>query len=183
MINRIHITTYFTLILLLLSASLSYAAEKNSSIQYTELNANNTVGSSANSNDAISLRPLPVYLAELSNLNDYLLFANGGWDGNWYAGFNVCWMKELPIPAAGDYIRAFVGAKLGRMKTRPIAGKPVWEREPIPGSLYISVNSTPSWKQSNSYFLVDARDIPLEGDAENALEGVGESRWFWLKFR
>ncbi len=126
-------------------------------------------------------RPLPVYLAELSNLNDYSIFANSGWDGNWYVGFNVCWMEEIPAPPAGNYVRAFIGAKLGRMKTRPVTGKPIWEKEPIPGSIYISLNSTPSWKQADSYFLTDSRDIPLEGDPENAPEGVGESRWFWTE--
>lgn len=126
-------------------------------------------------------RPLPVYMAELANLNDYSLFANSGWDGNWYIGFNVCWMEEFPAPPAGNYIRAFIGAKMGRMKTRAVAGKPVWEKEAIPGTVYISLNSTPSWKQANSYFLADTLDIPLEGDPENALEGAGEARWFWTE--
>jgi hypothetical protein len=90
-------------------------------------------------------------------------------------------MEEIPAPQQGNYVRAFVGAKLGRMKTRAVAGKPVWEKEPIPGSIYISLNSTPSWKQANSYFLVDSQNIPLEGDVENALENVSESHWFWAE--
>lgn len=126
-------------------------------------------------------KPLPVYCAELSNLDDYRLFANSGWDGNWYAGFNVCWMEELPAPPTGTYTRAFVGAKLGRMKTRPVAGKPSWEREAIPGSIYISLASTSAWKQNQGRFLADTQDIPWEGDAENALDGVGEARWFWAE--
>jgi hypothetical protein len=125
--------------------------------------------------------PLPVYLAELSNINDYTLFANSGWDGNWYAGFNVCWMEEFPSPPPGKYSRVFVGAKLGRMKTRPMPGRPVWEKEPIPGDLYISLSSTCSWKSYQRYFLTSSKDIPLEGDPENALENAGESRWFWAE--
>jgi hypothetical protein len=157
----------------------SYAADKAPNMMYQELGQARDGNIAQNSTNIV--RPLPVYLSELSNLNDYSLFANGGWDGNWYVGFNVCWMEEIPAPPSGNYVRAFIGAKLGRMKTRPRAGKPVWEKEPIPGSIYISINSTPSWKQANSSFLVDSRDIPLEGDMENALENVGESRWFWAE--
>jgi hypothetical protein len=125
--------------------------------------------------------PLPLYLSELSNLNDYQIFANGGWDGNWYVGSNVCWIEELPQAPQGDYIRAYVGAKLGRMKTQTVKGRPIWEKEPIPGSVYIAVASTPSWKSNQNLLLTDTRDIPLESDLENALEGVGESRWFWAE--
>lgn len=66
--------------------------------------------------------PLPaekvLFLTELPNPNDYTLFANGGgWDGNWYVGYNTCWISELPaIPQTG-FTRAFLGARLGRMKT------------------------------------------------------------------
>lgn len=125
--------------------------------------------------------PAPVYLSELSNLNDYSLFATNGWDGNWYAGFNVCWMEELPRAPQGEYSRAYVGVKLGRMKTRSVAGKPSWEKEPIPGSIYAALSSTSAWKNTQCYFLADSRDIPLEGDTENALEGIGEARWFWTE--
>ena len=162
----------------MLCCASAFAADRSTNMSYKE-EVQPKPGNTAV--PGITERPMPVYLAELSNLNDYSLFANGGWDGNWYAGFNVCWMEEIPAPPPGNYVRAFVGAKLGRMKTRPVAGKPVWEKEPIPGSIYLSLNSTPSWTQANSYFLVDTRDIPLEGDPENALEGVGESRWFWAE--
>jgi hypothetical protein len=131
--------------------------------------------------DGLADRKLPVYIAELSNLNDYCLFANSGWDGNWYVGFNVCWMEQLPSPPPGDYSRAFIGVKLGRMKTYTPSGKPSWEKEPIPGSIYVAVASTSAWKSSQKHLLTDTRDIPLEGDQTNALEGVGESCWFWTE--
>lgn len=141
-----------------------------------EQQANGTVNISAT--QACSL---PVYIAELSNINDYTLFANGGWNGNWYVGFNVCWIEELPTPPKGDYVRAYVGARLGRAKTRPVSGKPVWEKEAIPGEIYMSLASTPSWKATEKYLLTDAGNIPVEGDEENALENAGESRWFWTE--
>jgi hypothetical protein len=125
--------------------------------------------------------PLPVYLSELSNINDYTLFANNGWDGNWYVGFNVCWIEEIPAPPKGNYRAAYIGTKLGRAKTRPVAGKPIWEKETIPGEIYLSLSSTPAWKPSQRYFVTDAADIPQEGDPENALENAGESRWFWVQ--
>ncbi|MHB9155226.1 MAG: hypothetical protein ACYC5N_05965, partial [Endomicrobiales bacterium] len=153
--------------------------EKRGSIQYREAAApEERAGATAT---PVSGRPLPVYLSELSNINDYALFANSGWDGNWYAGFNVCWMEALPAAPQGEYVKAFVGAKIGRMKTRSAQGRPVWEKEPIPGSIYMALSSTPAWKNTQSNFLVDTRDLPLEGDFENALEGVGEARWFWAE--
>ncbi|MBN1621130.1 MAG: hypothetical protein JW871_00890 [Endomicrobiales bacterium] len=126
-------------------------------------------------------RPLPVYLSELSNINDYCIFANGGWDGSWYVGYNVCWIEKLPPAPKGKYRKAFIGTKLGRMKTIKPSGKPAWEREPIPGEIYMSLSSSPSWKASQNYFLTDTEDIPIEPDTANALEGAGESRWFWTE--
>ena len=124
---------------------------------------------------------MPVYVAELSNINDYNIFANSGWDGSWYAGYNVCWMEELGQIPKWEYSKAFIGVKLGRMKTRPVPGKAVWEKEPIPGDIYVALSTTSSWKSDQKYFLASTKDIPLEGDNENALEGVGEARWFWAE--
>ena len=38
----------------------------------------------------------PVFVAQTPNPNDYSLFANAGWDGNWYVGYNNGWIKKLP---------------------------------------------------------------------------------------
>lgn len=123
----------------------------------------------------------PVFMADLSNPNDFSLFANGGWDGGWYVGFNTCWIQKLPAPPEGNYQKAFIGAKLGRMKNIQAAGKAPWERKAVPGEIYLSIASTPSWNRSQSYFLTATDDIPLEPDSEVAYEGVGESRWFWTE--
>jgi hypothetical protein len=127
------------------------------------------------------LRILPVYLSELANLNDYNVFANGGWDGNWYIGYNVCWMEALPAAPVSVYRKAYIGVKIGRAKTHAVAGKPQWEKEPIPGSIYVSLSSTPAWKGDAKYFLADSRELPVEADPENAQTGVGEARWFWAE--
>ncbi len=125
---------------------------------------------------------LPVYLTSLSNINNYDIFANGGWDGNWYVGYNVCWIKKISISdldSEMEYRKAFVGAKLGRAKTRRKAGRPSWEKEPIPGDIYIAISNIPAWKAAQRYFLISTEDIPLESDPVDAINNVGESRWFW----
>lgn len=52
---------------------------------------------------------------------------------------------------------------------------------PHSGKIYIGINSSPQWNKKHSFFLVSEKDIPLEGDPEEALEGVGEARWFWVE--
>jgi hypothetical protein len=122
--------------------------------------------------------PQPVFIADLQNPNDFVLFANGGWDGNWYVGFNTCWIQKVAVPK-GEWKRAYIGARLGRMKSAPAPDKAPWNKKPIPGEVYMAFNSTPSWNRQQSFFLTDSKDIPLEPDPENAVEGTGESRWFW----
>lgn len=123
-----------------------------------------------------------VFLADIANPNDFTLFANGaGWDGNWYVGYNTCWVVRLPPIPPGKFARAYVGARLGRMKTEPVPGRPPWERRPIPGEVQIAVATEPLWPQTRRFSLTSTENIPLEGDAENAVEGVGESRWFWVQ--
>lgn len=102
---------------------------------------------------------------------DFNLFATSGFDGNWYVGFNSMWIAALAVPDQGDFQRAFLGAKLGRMKTK--------KANAIPCDLFIGVASTPSWRSSESYYLASCEDLPLEGISETPLDGVGEGRWFW----
>ena len=128
-----------------------------------------------------AISDLPIYISAIPNINDYNIFANGGWDGNWYVGYDVCWIKKLPPVPEGNYRKAFIGVKLGRAKTRQKSNKPIWEKEPIPGNIYVGISSTPSWKAEQRFFLTSTEDIPLEPDFENALIGVGESRWFWAE--
>src|SRR5437016_1919425 len=122
----------------------------------------------------------PVFVAQVPNPNDYVLFANSGWDGNWYVGYNNAWIKKLPAIPPGHYARAYIGAKLGRMKSLPPVGRPP-EFSPVPGDIWIAVSSTPSWKSAQRFKLTTTDDIPLEGGSEYALENVGESQWFWTE--
>ena len=116
----------------------------------------------------------PLFIADLANPNDFSLFANGGWDGNWYVGYNNCWVQKLAVPEGG-YRRAFIGARLGRMKNYPPPGKAPWEKKADDGEIYMAISSTASWTRAQSFFLVGTGDIPLEPDLENAVEEAGES--------
>lgn len=131
---------------------------------------------------AIPLGPAaPVVLANLPSLNDFNLLANGGWNANWYLGYNTSWVVKLPPAPAGDYRKAYLGVKLGAMKTEAVPGRPTWERRPIPGEILAGVAPEPRWPASERRLVARTEDIPLEGNSDNALEGVGESRWFWTE--
>jgi len=122
----------------------------------------------------------PVFVAQVPNPNDYALFANAGWDGNWYVGWNNGWVKKLPTIPPGRYAHAYIGAKLGRMKTLPPVGRPP-EFNPVPGEIWIALSSTSSWKSDQRWKLTTTSDIPLDGSSEYALENVGESEWYWVE--
>src|SRR3989344_6211664 len=105
----------------------------------------------------------PVFIADLSNPHDFELFANGGWDGNWYVGYNTCWVQKLAVPP-GKYARAYVGARLGRMKNYRPEGKAPWQKKAYEGEIYMGVSSTSSWSRDQSFFLTSTSDISLEPD-------------------
>ncbi len=130
--------------------------------------------------EASSGPPFPVYLSLVPDLNQYYLYADGGWDGHWYVGYNSCWIVKLPPLPPGTYSKVFIGAKLGRAKTMSVAGKP-WERAPRPGKIYMGLSQSPSFSSEQTYFLAKGEDIPLEPVPNDNIEGVDSSRWFWAK--
>lgn len=125
------------------------------------------------------------FWAVLPNPNDYTLFANGGWDGNWVVGFDSGWVVKLSSPSvSGNFSRAFLGARLGRAKVeseQSAEGKPTGWKKPVKGEINIAVSNAPNWKKSDVFLLTPAEDIPVEGDSELPLEETGESRWFWVE--
>jgi hypothetical protein len=123
----------------------------------------------------------PLFWAENADPHAYSLFANGGWDGNWFVGYGTCWITKVPAPPRGRYVKAYIGAKLGRMKTEAIPGRPSWERKPIAGNIDISISDQPLWPESRRYLLTRTDRIPLEGEPSDAVEGVGEAQWFWVE--
>lgn len=123
---------------------------------------------------------VPTIVTLAPSVHEYERFADGGPDANWYAGFNNAWIVKLPPAPPGDFARAFIGAKLGRAKTRPVAGKP-WLREVIPGKVYAGVSGTPAWTSEQSFFLAETRDIPAEADPQARVDGIGGGEWFWAE--
>ncbi|MDE2039092.1 MAG: hypothetical protein KGO96_00595 [Elusimicrobia bacterium] len=123
---------------------------------------------------------MPAYLSLSPNINDFTRFADGGPDDNWYVGFDNAWIVKLPSAPAGDFSRAFIGAKLGRAKAIQDPNKP-WLRERIKGRIYMAISPSPSFSAEQSFFLTDLKDIPLESYPDSFAEGVGSSEWFWTE--
>lgn len=129
----------------------------------------------------ISTSPVtPTYLSLAASLSEFTRFADGGPDGNWYIGFNNAWIVKLPPAPAGDFAHAYIGARVGRAKTRPNPHKP-WVREMISGKIYMAISQTPAFTTEQSYFLAETADVPVENDPNNAVEGVGAAEWFWTE--
>lgn len=122
----------------------------------------------------------PVFVASHDNPNEYDVFATSGWDGNWFVGSTSVWIQKLPRIPPGRYAHAFIGAKLGRMKTLPPAGKPP-VFEPVPGEVWMGLSSQPAWSDAQRQPLTTTADIPLEGSAEYPINHAGEAQWFWTE--
>jgi hypothetical protein len=127
-----------------------------------------------------------LFIAELPTQGEFELFANGGWSGNWYVGYNQGWISKLPAVDA-EFLdgKVYLGAKIGRAKTYGQIKKiysAAGESLPGPGPyrLLIGVSSSKEEKPSGD-LLVTTDRIPLEGSPNMALGGVGQSRWFWIE--
>lgn len=121
-----------------------------------------------------------LYLSLAPNINEFGRFADGGSDSNWYVGFNNAWIVKLPAAPPGNYLRAFIGAKIGRAKTKPNAARP-WERSVIPGKIYMAVSQRPAFNAEQSFFLAETKDIPLEPHKSIYMPRAGASDWFWTE--
>ncbi|MBN2406864.1 MAG: hypothetical protein JXJ19_04125 [Elusimicrobia bacterium] len=127
----------------------------------------------------------PVFLAELPTPGEYVLFANGGWNGNWYVGYEHAWVTKLPPVGDLEYGKAYLGARLGRAKTREqiseIHGKQKTDIQPGPYSILIGVSRSEKEPPNKKYVLADTDELPMEGSPVMALENVSASRWFWVE--
>ena len=108
---------------------------------------------------------VPTIVTLAPSLHEYGRFADGGPDANWYIGFNNAWIVKLPAAPTGEFTHAFIGARVGRAKTRANPEKP-WIRETIPGKVYMGLAPTPAWSSEQSFFLADTGEIPAEPDED-----------------
>ncbi len=123
---------------------------------------------------------LPTYVALSPSINDFVRFADGGADANWYVGYNNAWIVKLPPAPLGEFARAFLGAKVGRAKTHPNEDRP-WIREVIAGKVYMGISQNPSFTSEQSFFLSATEDLPLEADPQAHIDGVGAGEWVWTE--
>ncbi len=123
---------------------------------------------------------LPTHLALTPNLNDFTRFADGGPDANWYIGFNNAWIVKLPPAPAGEFSKAFIGARVGRAKTRPHQNRP-WLSEVIAGKVYMAISPNPWFASEQTFFLVDTADVPVEPATATHMAGAGSAEWFWAE--
>lgn len=123
---------------------------------------------------------VPTIITLAPTVHDYTRFADGGPDANWYIGFNNAWIVKLPAAPLGDFKHAFIGAKIGRAKTRPNPDRP-WIREIVPGKVYMGISQTPSWNSEQGFFLAETSDIPADADPQARVDGVGAAEWLWAE--
>jgi hypothetical protein len=128
------------------------------------------------------------FIAELPSPGEFTLFANGGWTGNWYVGYNHGWVSELPPVKKEGFVKFYIGARIGRAKTNQQIKEVLSKNEeskddiaPGPYSILIGVSGSKEERPEKGLILTKTDRIPMEGSAVAALENVGESRWFWLE--
>ncbi|MBI4801694.1 MAG: hypothetical protein HY796_04125 [Elusimicrobia bacterium] len=126
-----------------------------------------------------SKSPVPSYCALTKDLGRFYMYANGGFNADWYVGYNNAWIIRLPPLASGVYARAYIGAKIGRAK---IMSWPLsWDKTVIPGKIYLAISQEPGFSSDNMYFLVDSSDLPLEPLPNDSLDGIDSAQWFWTE--
>lgn len=123
--------------------------------------------------------PVPAYFSLIKDASRFYLYANGGFNADWYVGYNNSWIVRLPPVPIGTGAKAYIGAKLGRAKI--MSWPQSWDKTPIPGKIYMAVGQEPDFTSENMYFLTEAADLPLEPLPNDSLEGVDSAQWFWAE--
>ncbi len=138
------------------------------------------VGAPADKNPAYAAKsPVPAYFSAAKDIGRFYLYANGGFNADWYVGYNNSWIVKLPPVPSGAYAKAYIGAKLGRAKI--MSWPQGWDETPIPGKIYMAVNQEPKFSSDNMYFLTQAEDLPLEPLPNDSLDRVDSAQWFWAE--
>ena len=174
----------FALPLVLIASVVSAQADPLIPDPFTQIEAGVRSRSASRSEsqqvETITDAALPSYLSLADDLSRFGRFADGGSDSNWYIGFNNAWIVRLPPRPAGDFSRAYIGAKIGRAKTRPKKKRP-WEHTVISGKVYMAVSPRPAFNSDQSFFLAETADIPIQTHSSIFMPGAGKSEWFWAE--
>jgi len=119
------------------------------------------------------------YISQLKNINDYYLYANGGFHADWYIGYNNSWIVKLPPIPKDNYIKAFIGAKIGRAKN--VSFPSATDINPLIGKIYIAISQEPNFPSDSIYFLTTTDEIPKEPLPSDNIIGVDSAKWFWVQ--
>ncbi|MEF3279479.1 MAG: hypothetical protein K6357_00715 [Elusimicrobiota bacterium] len=117
------------------------------------------------------------YVSLIKDLNDYYLYANGGFHADWYIGYNNAWIVKLPPMDIKNYSRAYVGVKMGRTKNKTYPTSD--DTDVYESKILISVSQS-SVFPSFSYVIAENSEIPLEPLAGDSLKKVDSAKWFWV---
>lgn len=129
--------------------------------------------------DYIAKSFIPHYVSQVRDMNKYYLYANGGFHADWYIGYNNCWIIKLPPVETRLYSKAYIGAKIGRAKIMSYPKS--WDKNAVPGKIYMAIGQEPIFTTDNSYFLVESNDLPLEPLPGDYLKGIDSAKWFWAE--
>lgn len=118
------------------------------------------------------------YISLIDDLSQYYFYANGGFNADWYIGYNNAWIVNLGSITTSGYEKAFIGVKIGRAKnkTYPTSEDP----SPIEGRIVVSISQKPEFP-AQAYFLVDSSDIPMEPLQKDNIKNVDGAKWFWAE--
>lgn len=118
------------------------------------------------------------YISLAGDLNRYYLYANGGFDANWYVGYNNAWIVKLPPIDTTGYLKAFIGVKLGRAKN--ISYPSSKNLKPYESKILAAISNSPRFP-GKVYIICENSDIPLEPLSDESIEGVDSAKWFWTE--
>lgn len=118
------------------------------------------------------------YVSLVEGLDNYYLYANGGFHADWYVGYNNAWIVKLPPVDKTGYKEAYIGVKLGRAKNKSYPDS--YDLNPIYSKIFVSISNSPYFKSDN-YVITTTDEIPMEPLENESLKWIDSSKWFWVK--
>lgn len=118
------------------------------------------------------------YVSLIKDINNYYLYANGGFHADWYVGYNNAWIVNLGTVSTYGYSKAYIGVKLGRAKNKTYP-QPL-DLSPLEGKIVVSISQDEKFP-SFSYVLTENADIPMEALSSENIKKVDSAKWFWAE--